>query len=52
MFLFRLRGLFFKIETVIIPPKNELGANVVSHCSTFKTRYIQQCKEDILSDRR
>lgn len=51
-FLFRLRGLFFKIETVIVPPKSELGASVVSRCTSFRTRYMDQCKEDILSDRR
>ena len=49
---YRLRTLLLKIETVIIPPKDELGASVVLRCSTFRTRYMEQCKEDILSEKR
>ncbi len=47
-----MRSLLFKIEVVVIPPKDELNADILNLCSTFKTRHIQQCKEDVLADRR
>ena len=49
---YRIRKLLFRIETVSLPLESELDVAVVNLCSIFKTRYLQQCKEDIVSDKR
>lgn len=48
----KLRTLLFRIETVILPPRDELDTEVMTTCANFRTRYLDQCKEDILADRR
>ena len=48
----RFRSLFFKIETVILPPEEDLDISVVTLCSVFRSKHLQHCKEDIQCDRR
>ena len=50
--IFRIRKLLFRIETVVLPLESELDVAVVNLCAIFQTRYLQQCKEDIVSDKR
>ena len=50
--VFRIRKLLFRIETVVLPLESELDVAVVNLCAIFQTRYLQQCKEDIVSDKR
>ncbi len=50
--IFRIRKLLFHIETVALPLESELDVAVVNLCAIFQTRYSQQCKEDIVSDKR
>ena len=52
MLLFRLRGLVFKIETVILPPQDELELSVINLCSGFRNIFLEQCKDEIATDRR
>ncbi len=47
-----MRGLLFKIETVILPPQDELELSVVNQCSEFRNTFLDQCKEEIAKDKR
>ena len=51
-FSHRFRSLFFKMETVELPPAKDLDINVLTLCAIFRTKYLDQCKESILSDKR
>ena len=48
----RVRQLLFRIETVTLPLESDLDVAVVNLCAIFQTRYLHQCKEDIVSDKR
>lgn len=50
--MYRIRKLLFRIETVTLPLKSELDVAVVNLCSIFQVKYLQECKEDIVSDKR
>ena len=52
MTISRLRGLVFKIETVILPPEDELELSVINLCSAFKNTFLEQCKEEIATNKR
>ena len=49
---YRVRTLLFNIETVVLPPRDELDATTTTICSTFRARHLERCKENILGDRR
>ena len=51
-FPYRVRRLWFRIETVVLPPQEDLSMAVVNLCNTFKAQYLEVCKEDIVSDKR
>ena len=48
----RVRRFLFRIETVVLPPQEELSVTVLNLCKTFKAQYLQDCKQDIVSDKR
>ena len=50
--IYRLRQLFFKVETVSLPREDELEVSVLDLCRTFNERYKDLCKEDIVVDKR
>ena len=51
-FSIRTRSLVFKVETVELPPEKDLDINVLTLCAIFRTKYMQHCKESILSKKR
>ena len=48
----RIRHFWFHIETVVLPPEKELSVAVLNLCNTFKAQYLQDCKRDIVRDKR
>jgi len=52
LFTIRTRTLIFKIESVELPPEKDLDINVLTLCAIFRTKYMEQCKESILSKKR
>lgn len=48
----KLRKIWFRIETVVLPPEKEQSIAVVNLCNTFKAQYLEACKAEIVSDKR
>lgn len=46
----RLRKVLYKVETVVII--EQPSSAVINLCQTFKTQYLQLCKEELVSDKR
>ncbi len=48
----RLRRLFFKVEVVDLPRKEDVEVSVLDLCKTFNQNYRELCAADIVSNQK